>query len=188
MSLPNRPPGPNPGAPDDFIVLGTIVRPHGLKGEVKVSLSCSGLDRIASCKDLRLVKDGRELKKVSVIRSFLHPDGDAVVRLKEVVGVEEAESLRGAYLAVLAQDRAVLPPDTYYWNDLVGLTVVTAQGGILGQIDEIMEGLANGVLVVRDGDKEILLPALKSVIREVDLEKRRVTVEVPEEIDGDTAD
>ena len=77
---------------------GTIVRPHGLKGEVKVSLSCSGLDRFVSCRALRLVRDGVELKKVSIIRSFQHPDGDVVVRLKEVTGVEEAETLRGAAL------------------------------------------------------------------------------------------
>jgi 16S rRNA processing protein RimM len=175
-------------APTGFVVLATIVRPHGLKGEVKVSLSCSGLDRLVSCKSLRLMKDGKELKKVTVIRSFRHPDGDAVLRLKEVVGVEEAESLRGAYLAVLEGERPDLPPDTYYLDDLVGLAVVTAAGEDLGWIEEVMDGLANGVCVVRRGEKETLVPALKSVIKEVDLKARRITVELPEEIDADTAD
>ncbi len=85
------------------------MRSHGLKGEVKVSLSCSGLDRLVSCKTLRLVKDGKELKKVTIIRSFQHPDGDAVVRLKEVVGIEEAETLRGAQLAILSEEKPDLP-------------------------------------------------------------------------------
>src|SRR5260221_3081340 len=87
---------------NDFVVLGVIVRPHGLKGEVKISLLCSGLDRLVSCRSLRLVKDGVEIKQVSIIRSFMHPDGDAIVRFKEVVGVDEAESLRGAHVAVPA--------------------------------------------------------------------------------------
>ena len=161
--------------PNDFIVLATIVRPHGLKGEVKVALSCSGLDRLVSCKSLRLVKDGKELKRVTVIRSFQHPDGDAVVRLKEVVGVEEGE-------------RPELPPGTYYLDDLVGLNVVTVAGEDLGRVEEVMGDLANGVCVVRKSEKETLIPMLKSVIREVDLKARRMTVELVEEIDADTAD
>lgn len=174
--------------PNDFIVLATIVRPHGLKGEVKVALSCSGLDRLVSCKSLRLVKDGKELKRVTVIRSFQHPDGDAVVRLKEVVGVEEAESLRGAHFAVLDGERPELPPGTYYLDDLVGLNVVTVAGEDLGRVEEVMGDLANGVCVVRKSEKETLIPMLKSVIREVDLKARRMTVELVEEIDADTAD
>lgn len=175
-------------ASKDFIVLATIVRPHGLKGEVKVSLSCPGLERLVSCKALRLVKDGREIKTVTIIRSFMHSDGDAVVRLKEVADIEEAESLRGAHLAILDKDRADLPPDTYYLDDLVGMAVETTAGVDLGRIEEVLDIPANGVCVARKGEKETLIPALKTVIRKVDLKGRRMTVELPEEIDADTAD
>jgi 16S rRNA processing protein RimM len=174
--------------PADFIVLGTIVRPHGLKGEVKVSLSCSGLDRLVSCGSLRLVKDGRELKRVSIIRSFMHPDGDAIVRLKEVVGKEEADSLRGWSLAVPASDKEELPEDSFYLDDLVGLKVVTEKGEDLGEVVEVMENLANGVFVIRKGAEERLLPALKSLVKEVDLKGRRMVVELPGEVDAENAD
>jgi 16S rRNA processing protein RimM len=185
----SNPKGPTPEQPaNDFIVLATVVRPHGLKGEVKVSLSCSGLDRLVSCPTLRLVKEGKELKRVTVIRSFMHSDGDAVVRLKEVVGVDEAETLRGAQLAVLAGEKQELPAGEYYLDDLLGLAVMTTAGESLGQIEEVMDGLANGVCVVREGEKEILFPFLKSVVREVDLKGRKMVVELPEEIDGDNAD
>jgi 16S rRNA processing protein RimM len=66
--------------------------------------------------------------------------------------------------------------------------VETSAGVDLGLIEEVMDGLANGVCVVRQGEKEILIPALKSVIREVDLKARRMVVDLPEEVDGDTAD
>jgi ribosomal 30S subunit maturation factor RimM len=89
----NNPSGSKTPSPkDDFIALGIIVRTHGLKGEVKVRLTCSGLDRIVSCPSLRLVKAGSEIKRVTVTRSFLHPDGDAILRLEEVKDVEEAET------------------------------------------------------------------------------------------------
>ncbi len=173
---------------NDFIVLGTIVRPHGLKGEVKISLACSGIERLKSCPTLRLVRDGKELKRVSIIRSFMHGDGDAVVRFKEVVGVDEAETLRGANVAVPASERAELPPDNYFLDDLVGLTVLTVSGEDLGQVAEVLENPANGIFIIRKGEKEILLPALKSVIREVDLKAGRMLVELPEEVDADKAD
>lgn len=179
----------NPEAsPSDFIVLGTIVRPHGLKGEVKISLACSGLDRLKSCSSLRLVKDGKELKTVSMMRSFAHPDGDVIIRFKEVVGVDEAESLRGVSVAIPAKDRADLPPDSFYLDDLTGMDVVTTGGEDLGQIVEVMDGVGNGVFVIRKMEKETLLPALKSWIREVDLKNRRMVVELPEEVDADNAD
>jgi 16S rRNA processing protein RimM len=185
----SNPPNPASEQPSQgFIVLATVVRPHGLKGEVKVSLSCSGVGRLASCRTLRLVRDGRELKRATVIRSFMHPDGDAVVRLKEVQGVEEAESLRGAQLAVLPGEQPALPEGSYYLDDLVGLSVTTPSGQSLGLLEEILEGPANAVCVIRDGEREILVPALKSVIREVDLKGRRMVVEPPEEIDADHAD
>jgi 16S rRNA processing protein RimM len=172
----------------DFVILGTIVRPHGLKGQVKVSLSCSGLERLAACRDLRLVMKGLEIKKVSVVKGFLHNDGDAVLLLKEVNRVEEAELLRGAQLCVPAGDEEQLPEDSYYLHDLNGLRVETAAGESLGVIVDILETPANWVCVARDGGKETLIPALKSVIQRVDFKAKRMVVVMPEEVDGDDAD
>ncbi len=124
------------------MVLGTIVRPHGLKGEVKINLSCSGLDRLTACKNLRLVKNGKELKPVTVIRGFVHNDGDAVVRFKEVVGTEEAETLRGVLVAVRSADREELPEDNFYIDDLMGVKVETVQGKFVGKVEEVMSGVA----------------------------------------------
>jgi 16S rRNA processing protein RimM len=168
--------------------LGIIVRPHGLKGEVKISLTCSGLERLTSCKSLRLVRDGIELKSVSVIRGFMHPDGDAILRFKEVQGLDEAEGLRGVFVAVPETERTELPPDSFFLDDLAGMTVVTEEGLELGQIEEVLENPGNDVCVVRQGEKEILLPVLKSVILNVDLKARRMVVRLPEEIDAETAD
>ena len=181
-----RPPAEK--SPEDFVTLGVIVRTHGLKGEVKVRLTCSGIDRLKNCDGLRLVKDGGEIKRVSVERAFLHNDGDAILRLREVVGVEEAQSLRGAALAVPANERAKPSPGEYYVDDLVGLNVEEADGKTLGRVEEVLEMPANWVCVVREGEREILVPFLKSVVREVDLKARRMKVDLPEEMDGDALD
>jgi 16S rRNA processing protein RimM len=167
------------------VVLGIIVRTHGLKGEVKIRLTCSGLDRIKNCHSLRLVRDGVEIKKVTLMRAFLHNDGDAVLRFKEVVGVEEAELLRGAALAVSAEDKISLPGDAYFIDDLVGLRVETLDGLDVGVVEEVLEMPASWVCVVKRGAAETLIPFLKTVVHEVDLKAGRMRVELPEEIDGD---
>ncbi len=172
----------------EWIVLATIVRPHGLKGEVKLSLSCSGLERLKNCPSLTLIREGQVLKKVTVGRAFLHNDGDAVVRLLEVEGVEEAEALRGAELAVPESDRAPLNDNEYYVSDLMGLRVETSSGEPLGVVEEVMDETVNAVLVVRREGKEVLLPVLKSVVKHVDLKNRVVVADPMEEIDAETTD
>jgi 16S rRNA processing protein RimM len=185
----SNPGNPNPESQrNDWIVLATIVRSHGLKGEVKLSLSCSGLERLKSCPALTLVREGQALKKVTIGRAFLHNDGDAVVRLLEVNGVEEAEALRGAVLAVPEADRAPLKEDEYYVSDLLGMRVETSSGEPLGVVEEVMDETANAVLVVRREGKEILLPVLKTVVKRVDLQAKAVVADPMEEIDAETAD
>ena len=142
---------------------------------------------MVDCPSLRVVKDGKEYKKVTVIRSFMHQDGDAVVRFKEVVGPDEAESLRGAYVAVPASEKAELPEDAFYSDDLVGATVVDGNGGELGRVEEVMDELANAVLVVR-GKTEVLVPLIKSVVKQVDLKNKRIVVDLMEEIDAEAQD
>ncbi len=155
---------------------------------MKLYLSCSGLERLKNCPNLTLMREGKVLKKVTVGRSFLHNDGDAVVRLLEVEGVDEAESLRGAVLAVPETDRAPLNEDEFYVSDLMGLRVETSEGVPLGIVAEVMDETANAILVVRQEGKEILLPVLKSVVKRVDLKTRVVVADPMEEIDAETTD
>ncbi len=170
------------------MTLGVIVRPHGLKGEVKVHLTCSGVERLKNCPSLRLVKDGLEIKKVSVQRAFLHSDGDAIIRFREIEGVQEAEGLRGVELAILPQERAPLAEGDYYLDDLEGLKVSTVDGQYLGVVEEVLEMPATWVCVVRKDGEERLVPFSKVFVRELDLKAGRMTVDLPEEIDGDSAD
>ncbi len=155
---------------------------------MKISLSCSGIERLVGCDSLRLVKNNRELKRVSVIRAFLRPDGDAVVSFKEVQGVEEAETLRGSFVAVPVKERVSLPEGQFFIDDLMGLKAVTITGEELGIIEEVLAGPANGICVVRRENKESLIPFIKTVVRKVDLESKTILVDLPEEIDAETTD
>lgn len=176
--------GPAVVLPGDYIALGWVVRPHGLKGEVKISLGCSGLERITHCQALELFVPQRPPKVVTVVKAFQHSDGDVVVRLKEVEGRDAAEALRGAALAVKATEAAALPEGQYRRHEVLGLAVETPDGRPLGTLEDLQEMPANWVLVIRGVDgKERLLPAHPSVVKRVDLKTRRMVVEPLDEVE-----
>lgn len=104
-----------------------------------------------------------------------------VVRLEGVEAREQAEALIGRYLEVEAEP---LPAGHYYWHQLVGLRVMDDDGRELGTLVEVFRAGENEVYRVEaDGQPDLLLPALRDVVREIDLEKATMTVRYePEEV------
>ena len=88
----------------------------------------------------------------------------------------------GSLLTVPLSERVKLPPDTYYLDQIIGLDVFTTAGECLGRVTEILQTGSNDVYVVRPtekGQKDLLLPALKSVVKKVDLQAGRMEVDLP---------
>jgi 16S rRNA processing protein RimM len=163
-------------AGDRWILVGRIVGLHGVAGEVKLEsyteprtqifryqpwLLCttSGNTEISGCR-------GREQGK------------GIVATLPEVTDRDRAASLVGSEIKVR---RSVLPepkPGEYYWTDLEGLEVVTIEDVSLGRISHLLSTGANDVMVVRDGERERLLPfVLDQYVKTVDFDAGRVTVD-----------
>lgn len=166
-----------PDWPTDYVALAVVIRPHGLKGEVRVHLTCDGLERLLGAGPLHLVRGGSVEGTVTLLRSFPHTEGDIVLRLKEVEGRDAAERLRGAYLAVKEQESAPLEPGRYRRHEILGFAVETPDGRPLGTLEDLMEMPAHPVLVVRQEGRELLLPAHPSMVREVDSRTRRIVVD-----------
>ncbi|QZA33475.1 ribosome maturation factor RimM [Hydrogenibacillus sp. N12] len=100
-----------------------------------------------------------------------------LVKFRGVDTVEAAEALRGAVLKVAEADREPLPEGTYYFDQIIGLSVVDEAGAVLGAVKEILKPGANDVWVVaRPGRRDLLLPYIPDVVRAVDLEGGRIVV------------
>jgi 16S rRNA processing protein RimM len=99
-----------------------------------------------------------------------------VLKLEGIADRTAAEALRGAIFEVPLAEAVRLPPDTYFWHQLVGLRVQTVEGAPLGVLIEVLPTGGNDVYVVRDEAREILLPAIRDVVREIDLERGTMTV------------
>ncbi|MGH2411895.1 MAG: ribosome maturation factor RimM [Chloroflexota bacterium] len=167
---------PDDLAPDDagdLVLIGVIAGAHGVKGELKVNLETDFPDRF---KHLRTVYTGKDHVPVRV--ESARRLGDRVaIRLADCTDRDAAQALRGTLLSIPSRDLMPLPAHTYYRDQIVGLQVVTTAGDALGTITEILVTGSNDVYVVRDEQRETLIPALKEIVREVDVTGGRMVIE-----------
>jgi 16S rRNA processing protein RimM len=93
---------------------------------------------------------------------------------------DQAKELIGAQLFIPQSDLPELDEDTYYWHDLIGIKVYATTGDFLGRIESIIETGSNDVYVVKRNDREVLIPALETVVLDIDLAHKRMKVDLPE--------
>ncbi|MCS7173899.1 MAG: ribosome maturation factor RimM [Armatimonadetes bacterium] len=153
--------------------IGTITRPHGLRGEVRVLPDTDFPDRFQTLR--RVFVAGPEGEVPYEVESVRPHGRFFLVRLRGVEGREAAEALRGRELRIPQEEAPPLPEGTYYVADILGLEVRTPEGKVLGRVREVLRTGANDVYVVA-GDREILLPAIEDVVQEVNLEERCMVV------------
>jgi 16S rRNA processing protein RimM len=162
-----------------YLTVGKIVGTHGIRGNLKVLSYADSLDVFAPGKALVFSREGKPVGSFSVASSRRHK-GVVLVAIDVITSIEAAKAWVGCQ--VLA-DKATLPPPedgAYYWYQIIGMDVFTLDHRALGRIEEIFPTGSNDVYVVRDGEKEILIPAIDSVVVHVDLQEKAMTVDLPE--------
>ncbi|MGB2939789.1 MAG: ribosome maturation factor RimM [Candidatus Dormiibacterota bacterium] len=167
MTLPSNTP--------TLVRVAFVRRAVGLRGEVEVEPLT---DDEARFRPGLTVHAGR--RKLTIEAARPTPRG-LLLRLAGVADRDAAEALRGEYLEVDSADVAELPEGSYYHWQLVGLEVETTDGRKLGRLVDVQPYPANDVYVVKDGGAEVLVPAIREVVREVDLDRGRMIVELPSE-------
>jgi 16S rRNA processing protein RimM len=161
----------------EFVAVGRITRAHGVKGELAV-LPLSQVE--ARFEPGSRVLAGPDHRPLTVAAVRLHRSR-LLVTFDEITDRMSAEAVAGSYLFVAAE-AVPAPPEGEYWpHELVGCRVETTNGRALGEIREVVHGPANDLWVAKNEDgAETLIPALKDVVRSVDVETRRVEVaEIP---------
>ena len=165
----------NPDNVIEWATIGKIVAPFGIRGEVKVFSLSDIPDRFAQLDNVFVGPDHTP-RKITAVRPY---KGDTV--LLKFAGVDDAntaETLRNFDLSLPLNQLAKLPPNSYYQHDILGLSVSTLAGREIGTIIEIMETGSNDVYVVKGENKQqILLPAIKDVVKQVDLIRRMMYIE-----------
>ena len=163
----------------EYLELGQIVNVRGLKGEVKLNSFAEDDAVFETLKTVFLKRKNEMIEKQ--IEKVGYTKNQVVLKLKDCNSIDEAEALRNTYLLVKREDLGELPEGVYYLADLIGLDVYTDEGELLGKVDDIYSTGANDIYVVKNEEgKEKLLPGIDEVIKNIDIEAGRITVNLLE--------
>jgi len=169
-----------PGSPDGepvYLVVGFLRRAHGVQGEIIMDLHTDFPERFRSGRKL-FVGDEHKVMTVESVRS--HAKG-MLIKFKGIETPEETARFRNQWVYIQATDAPPLPEGQIYQHELFGFQVVDENENLLGELVEIIETGANDVYVVKnESGKEILLPAIPSVILDLDPVRRFMRVHLLE--------
>lgn len=161
-----------------WIVLGEVLRPHGLEGLLRVRSYARSETSFVEAGTVRVRSASGKTSPHRVLSARPHKN-IVLLKLEGVNSAETAEELRGTEVLVAAET-ILREEGEYLWQELIGLRVFLDSGEHIGDISRIMDAGGNEIYVVRDGEREIYLPATWEVVSEIDLEKGRMTVRAME--------
>jgi 16S rRNA processing protein RimM len=161
-----------------YLQVGKIVNTHGVSGEVKLIPLTDDPNRFDDLEWAYIEKDG-VLNKHDVQR-VKYAKNHVIIKFSGIGSMDEADVYKNCYVAVDRENAVKLPEDSYFICDIVGCDVADENGNLLGRITDVLKTGSNDVYVIKsETGKELLLPALKSVVRKVSLDERRIEVSVP---------
>jgi 16S rRNA processing protein RimM len=158
----------------EFITIGRILAPWGIKGKLKVEVVTDFPQRFTPGSKIYINQ-----QPMTVDSTGWHK-GKAIIKLNTIDSIEEAQRFRGQRVEIHRSQLQLLPEGQYYQFQLIGLEVWTTQGELLGNITEILTAASNDNYVVHGAKGEILIPAIEDVVKSIDLDKGRITIEAIE--------
>lgn len=159
----------------EYLQVGVITQTHGIRGEVKVFPTTDDPARFQTLKNV-VLDTGKthiplEIEGVKFFKQFV------ILKFKGIDNINEIEKYKKCSLLVSREDAVELEEDEYFITDMIGMKVVTEDGAEFGVLADIMETGANDVYVVETEEHgEVLLPAIKECILEVDIEEQKMVV------------
>ena len=155
--------------------IGQIVNTFGIKGMVKVKPFTDDIRRFDELKTVYVEKNSNQTEYE--IEEVKYHKGMVLIKFKGIDKVEQAEMLRNSYLTVSRDSVEKLEEGRYYIVDLLGLEVYTDEQILLGTLEDIFNTGSNDIYVVKDKQgKQILLPAIQDVIKQIDIENKKIIV------------
>lgn len=165
---------------EQLMEIGQIVNTYGIKGFLKVVPYTDDVTRFEDLKSI-YIETKNSLKTV-IIEEVKYSKNLVLLKIKGIDDINAAESFKNCYIKIDRKDAVKLPEDSYFIIDLIGICVYTDNNEELGNIVDVYSTGANDIYVVKNElGKQVLLPAIGDVIKDVDIENKKMIVHL---IDG----
>ena len=164
---------------EDLLKVGVITTTHGVRGEVKVYPTTDDAERFLDL-DYVMLDTGKEYRRLDIknVRFFKNL---AILKFDGIDNINDIEKYKGCSLWIPREEGQELGEDEYYIADLLGMNVVLEDGTEFGTLKDVMETGANDVYIIEMSDgKEVLVPAIKQCILDVDIENRKMVIHLLE--------
>lgn len=159
----------------EYLEIGQIVNIYGIKGFVKVVPFTDDNKRFEDLETVYIEYKGNLIQMT--IEEVSYSKNLVLLKFKEAPDINMVEKYKNCYLKIDRKYAVDLPEDTYFIVDLLGLEVYTEEGRLLGKVDDIFKTGSNDVYVVKDDEgKQLLLPAIAEVIKTIDLQNKKIIV------------
>lgn len=162
----------------DYFYLGKVIRPHGVKGAVKIYLD---VDNPSEYRDLDVVFVELKRNLVPYFIGSIHlEENKANLKLQDLHSIDEAQRLSGCRLFLPLDKLPKLKGNKFYYHEVIGFTVVDSSHGNIGSIENILDLPNNTLMTVASGKREILIPVNDDIILKVDRKSRTIRIKAPE--------
>jgi len=167
---------------ESLVNIGRVITTQGSKGEVRVISLTDFPDRFQKLKKIYLVHERKQPVTTEIERTW-HHKGFVILKFKGYDSISQAEELKGFFITIHKEERIKLKKDEYYIDDLIGLEVESDKGKRLGKIIDVIKNPGNDIYVVRN-DKELWIPAIKEVVKKIDLENKKIVIHMVEGLES----
>lgn len=161
--------------PENLLLLGKVLRPHGLDGLMRIQSYAQSVESFLHARDVLLEVIPMKFQEFKVISIRPHKN-IFLLKLEGLDSIDAAEKFRGADIHIRKDSLDRKSEDEFFWFELIGLKVFLSNGLCIGIIRDILVTGSNDIYVIKDGDKELLIPALQEVVLEIDLENNKMII------------
>ena len=164
---------------EKYLEIGQIVNTNGLKGILKVKPLTDDITRFEDLEAV-YIKKAKELIKYN-IQEVKYNKNMVLLKLEGIDDISEAEKYKNCYIKINREDALTLEENSYFVVDIIGLEVYTEEEELLGKVIEVFSTGSNDVYTIKNSEgKEILLPAISEVIKNVDIPNKKIVVHLME--------
>lgn len=162
-------------ASGNLLLLGKVIRPHGLTGLLRIKSYAQSEDSFLNPEIIYLKTTSGETHEHR-IESLKPHKTIFLMKLREINSIKEAEYYSGSEILIGREFLSPKSEGEYFFYELIGLEVYLDRGEYIGTIKDVISTRSNDVYVVRDGEREVLIPAIQEVVQEIDLTNRKMII------------